>query len=230
MSLTIAAVIPWKQLGRAALPDGELILAQRGDEFVLRLRGAELMNSRSHQSEELLATLGCANLGADARVLIGGLGMGFTTRAALGVLPADAKVTIAELVPEVVEWNRGLLGHLADHPLADPRVTVRIADVALVMRAQQTAWDAILLDVDNGPNAFTAPSNASLYGVRGLERAYMALRPEGVLGVWSVEDNPNFTGKLNRAGFATEKHRVPPRPNSGARHVVWIARVPGPQQ
>ena len=230
MSLTIENVIPWKELGRAALPDGDLVLSQRGDEFVLRLRGAELMNSRMHQSEELLATLGCANLGAGARVLIGGLGMGFTTRAALGVLPADAQVTVAELVPKVVEWNRGPLAHLAERPLDDARVTVRVGDVTEVMRGHQAAWDVILLDVDNGPDAFTTPSNASLYGVRGLERARVALKPNGVLGVWSVEDNPNFTGKLHRAGFTTEKHRVPPRPNSGARHVVWIAHAPGSQR
>jgi len=221
-------VIPWKEIGRAPLPDGALVLSQRGEEFVLRLRGAELMNSRMHQSEELLATLGCADLGPGAHVLIGGLGMGFTLRAALGVVPADAKVTVAELVPEVVAWNRGPLAHLADRPLDDPRVTVQVADVSALMRGPQAAWDVILLDVDNGPDAFTTPSNSSLYGVRGLDRARLALRPGGVLGVWSVEDNPNFTGKLHRAGFTTDKHRVPPRPSSGARHVVWIARAPGP--
>jgi spermidine synthase len=213
-------VIPWKQLGRATLPDGELVLAQRGDEFVLRMRGAELMNSRMHQSEELLATLGCAGAPPDARVLVGGLGMGFTTRAALDALGPDAVLTI----PEVVEWNRGPLAHLAARPLDDPRVTVRVEDVAAVMNARPAAFDAILLDVDNGPDAFTAPGNAALYGVRGLDRARAALRPGGCLGVWSVEDNPRFTGKLYGAGFTVEKHRVPPRPSSGARHVIWIAR------
>ena len=216
-------MIPWKQLGRAALPDGELVLVQRGDEFVLRMRGAELMNSRMHRSEELLATLGCAGLLPNAHVLVGGLGMGFTTRAVLGALGPEAKITIAELIPEVVEWNRGPLAHLAGRPLDDPRVEVRVEDVAAVMHGQQAAFDAILLDVDNGPDAFTAASNATLYSVRGLERARVALRSGGCLGVWSVEDDPSFTDRLQRAGFSVEKHRVPPRPNSGARHVVWIA-------
>ncbi len=199
------------------------MLSRRGEEYVLRMRGAELMNSRSHASEELLATLGCANLPSSARVLIGGLGMGFTTRAALGVVPADATITIAELVPEVIEWNRGPLAHLAAHPLDDPRVTVRNADVAEVM--SELTYHAILLDVDNGPDAFTAPSNAKLYGVRGLERARRALVPGGTLGVWSVTDDKSFSGRLRAVGFSVETHRVPPRPNSGARHVVWIARA-----
>lgn len=216
-------MVPWKQLGRAALPDGELVLVQRGDEFVLRHRGAELMNSRMHQSEEALATLGCAGLRPNAHVLVGGLGMGFTTRAVLGALGPDAKITVAELIPEVVEWNRGPLAHLADRPLDDPRVEVRVEDVAAVIQRQPAAFDAILLDVDNGPDAFTAPSNAALYSVRGLERARLALRPGGCLGVWSVEDDPKFTDRLRRARFTVEKHRVPPRPNSNARHVVWIA-------
>jgi spermidine synthase len=217
-------VIPWEELGRAKLPDGELVLSRRGDEYVLRMRGAELMNSRSHRSEELLATLGCAGVPTEARVLIGGLGMGFTTRAALDVIPSTATIVIAELVPEVVEWNRGPLAHLAAHPLDDPRVSVRIADVAEVMSEGQ--HHAILLDVDNGPDAFTAPSNSKLYGVRGLERARRALVPGGTLAVWSVADDKGFTGRLRAVGFAVETHRVPPRPNSGARHVVWIARAP----
>jgi len=217
-------VIPWVELGRAKLPDGELVLSRRGDEYVLRMRGAELMNSRSHASEELLATLGCAGLPSDARVLIGGLGMGFTTRASLDALASTATIVIAELLPEVVAWNRGPLAHLAAHPLDDPRVSVRIADVAEVM--SEGTHHAILLDVDNGPDAFTAPSNSKLYGVRGLERARRALVPGGTLAVWSVADDKAFTGRLRGVGFTVETHRVPPRPNSGARHVVWIARAP----
>jgi len=182
------------------------------------------MNSRSHRSEELLATLACAGLPTSARVLIGGLGMGFTARAALDTVPSDANIVIAELVPEVVAWNRGPLAHLAAHPLDDPRVSVRIVDVAEVMSEQ--THHAILLDVDNGPNAFTAPNNAKLYGVRGLERARRALVPGGTLAVWSVADDKGFTGRLRAVGFSIETHRVPPRPNSGARHVVWIARTP----
>jgi spermidine synthase len=150
--------------------------------------------------------------------------LGFTTRAALDVLPSDARIVIAELLPQVVEWNRGPLAHLAAHPLDDPRVNVRIADVAEVM--SEGGYHAILLDVDNGPDAFTAPQNARLYGVRGLERARRSLVPGGTLGVWSVADDKGFTGRLRAVGFSIETHRVPPRPNSGARHVVWIARAP----
>jgi len=221
-------VLPWIELGRAAVPEGELVLSRRGDEYAIRLRGAELMNSRAHQSEERLATLGCAGLGAKpgARVLIGGLGMGFTTRAALDVLPADAKLTVVELVPAVIEWNRGPLASLAQHPLDDPRVEVVLEDVRTLIGEADGEFDAILLDVDNGPDAFTAPSNAALYGVPGLKRARRALVSGGVLGVWSVEDDRAFTGRLTGVGFSVEQHRVPPRPGSGARHVLWIARAP----
>ncbi|MDX2090537.1 MAG: hypothetical protein SFX73_21945 [Kofleriaceae bacterium] len=221
-------MIPWQELGRASVPTGELVLARRGDEYAIRLRGAELMNSRAHASEEHLATLACAGLTdrKDVRVMIGGLGMGFTARAALGVLAPDARVEVVELLPEIVAWNRGPLAHLADRPLDDPRVEVIVADVTERIRAAHGAYQAIMLDVDNGPDAFTTPSNAALYGVRGLERARRALTPGGVLGVWSVEDDRAFTGRLRGVGFAVEQHRIAPRPNSGARHVVWIARAP----
>jgi spermidine synthase len=204
------------------VPTGDLVLARRGDEYAIRLRGAELMNSRAHASEELLATLACAALTkrTGVHVLIGGLGMGFTTRAALGVLAPDACVEVVELLPEIVAWNRGPLAHLADHPLDDPRVEVVVADVAERMRGATAAYHAILLDVDNGPDAFTTPSNAALYGVRGLERARRALVPGGVLGVWSVADDRGFTGRLRGVGFSVEQHRVP------ARAHVWIARAP----
>lgn len=218
-------MIPWQELGRARVADGELVLARRGDEFAIRLRGAELMNSRSHRSEEELARLGCAGLGdvANARVLIGGLGMGFTARAALDVLRDDAHVTIAELVPEVVAWNREHLGELAGRPLDDPRVTVRQDDVARVIHSGQ--WHAILLDVDNGPDAFTAPANAALYSQRGLVACKRALVRGGALAVWSVADDTAFTGRLQSAGFAVERHRVAARSGSAIKHVVWVARV-----
>lgn len=224
----MCAVVPWQELGRARVPGGELILSQRGEEFAIRLRGAELMNSRAHQSEELLATLACKRLSEQpgVRVLIGGLGMGFTTRAALGALAADARVEIAELVPEVIEWNRGPLAHLARQPLDDPRVTVEVADVARLIGDADSTYQAILLDVDNGPDAFTAPGNAALYGAPGLKRARRALVPRGVLAVWSVDDDPAFTGRLTGVGFAVEQHKVAPRSGSGARHVLWIARAP----
>lgn len=221
-------MVPWQEVGRARVPGGEIVLSRRGEEFAIRLRGAELMNSRAHLSEELLATLACKRLSEQpgVRVLIGGLGMGFTTRSALGALAADARVTIAELVPEVVEWNRGPLAHLAGHPLDDPRVTVEIDDVARLIGEADGIYQAILLDVDNGPDAFTAPGNAALYGAPGLKRARRALVAKGVLGVWSVEDDPAFTGRLTGVGFAVEQHKVAPRSGSGARHVLWIARAP----
>ena len=224
----MSAVVPWQELARARVPGGELVLSRRGEEFAIRLRGAELMNSRAHQSEELLATLACKRLSEQpgVRVLIGGLGMGFTARSALGALAADARVEIAELVPEVIEWNRGPLAHLAGHPLDDPRVTVELADVSRLIGEADGVYQAIMLDVDNGPAAFTAPGNAALYGAPGLKRARRALVAKGVLAVWSVEDDPAFTGRLTGVGFAVEQHKVAPRSGSGARHVLWIARAP----
>jgi spermidine synthase len=222
-------VIPWRDLGRAVVAgDEQLVLSQRGTEYAIRMRGAELMNSRQHASEEALATLGCAGLKGTprARVLVGGLGMGFTLRAALDALGSDASVKVVELVPEVVEWNRQHLGHLAGKPLDDARVTLQVGDVAAVIRATREPWHAILLDVDNGPDAFTAPVNAGLYGLKGLVAARHALVPSGALGVWSVANDPKFTDRMNGVGFSVEKHKVPSRPNSAIKHVVWIGRTP----
>ena len=147
--------------------------------------------------------------------------MGFTLRAALSALPGDAKVSVAELLAEIVEWNRGPLGHLANHPLNDPRVEVIIGDVATAIDAGR--YHAILLDVDNGPEAFTAPGNDHLYSVRSLRKIRRQLYPNGVLGVWSVTDNPSFTGPMRAVGFKVLPHKVPPRPHSGVRHMIWIA-------
>ena len=221
-------MVPWKQLGRAKLPAGELVLSQRGDEFVLRIAGVELMNSRSHNSEAQLAVLGCAQLTATpgARVLVGGLGMGFTLRSALSTLPADAHVIVCELIAEVVEWNRGPLADLAARPLEDPRVELRTADVSRSIAAGASApFGAILLDVDNGPGAFTAPGNAALYGVDGLQSVRRALVPGGALAVWSVEDDQKFSGRLTAVGFRVAKHRVPARLGGGAHHTLWVART-----
>ena len=219
-------MVPWRELGRANVGGTQLVLAQRGDEFAIRMRGAELMNSRQHASEEMLAKLGCAGLGKvdGARVLVGGLGMGFTARAALDVLPRTAHVTIVELVPEVVAWNRELIGDLARRPLDDPRVTVLVGDVAAVIAKQQEAWHAILLDVDNGPDAFTSPANAALYGLKGLIACRRALVKGGALGVWSVEDDKKFTDRMRGAALEVDKQRVPARPNSTVKHVIWIGR------
>lgn len=221
-------MIPWVELGRTRLPDGgELKLARRGDEFSIRLAGSELMNSRLSGSEEALASLACAKLaGRPApRVLIGGLGMGFTLRAALGHLPPRASVVVAELLPAVVEWARGPMGDLFAGSLDDPRVRVDIADVARLIGSER--WDAILLDVDNGPDGLTQAANDGLYGAGGLAVARRALTPGGVFAVWSEGPDAAFARRLARAGFTVEEHRVHAhRGKSGRRHVVWVGARP----
>ncbi len=220
------SVDPWEQLGLVALPTGEeLTLARTGEEYSVSVNDVVLMNSRSHYSEEQLAVLGCAHLQAHpkARVLVGGLGMGFTLRAALDVLAADATVEVAELLPEVVEWNREHLGHLAGHPLDDPRTWVRTEDVRRTLECASGAYDAVLLDVDNGPQAFTVQSNDSLYLDDGLRCIANALRPSGVLSVWSAWDDGSFTHCLRRNGFHARKKRVPARPRGNFIHTLWLA-------
>lgn len=220
-------MIPWQQLGRATVPgqDAPLLLFQRGTEFVIRIGPLALMSSIAHGSEEALAELACARLvdHAHARVLIGGLGMGFTLAAALRQLAPTAQVVVAELVPVVVEWNRGPLAHLADRPLADRRVSVWEGDVADRIREQDAAFDAILLDVDDGPNGLTRNSNDWLYSPPGLRTALAALREGGVLGVWSVAPDPGFTRRLARAGFAVDEKIVRARRTKGGRHTLWLA-------
>ncbi|HEY7809485.1 MAG TPA: hypothetical protein VIA98_03785 [Allosphingosinicella sp.] len=221
-------MIPRLLLDTAPLPGGgELKLFRRGEEFSIALGGNELMNSRKSGSEEALAELGCAGLAgqAKARVLIGGLGMGFTLRAALAVLPQGAEVTVAELVPAVVAWARGPMAHLHEGTLDDPRVTIAEGDVARLMGARG-AWDAILLDVDNGPDGLTVEANDGLYSARGLAAARAALRPGGVLAIWSAAPDSAFTNRLRRAGFAVEEHRARAARGKGGHHLIWIARAP----
>jgi len=221
-------MIPWVLLGetRVAADGKRLSLHRRDSEFSIRVGGGELMNSRSHGSEEKLAELACARLAGrdEAQVLIGGLGMGFTLAAALRQLGAAARLTVAELVPQVVAWNRGPLAELAGNPLSDPRVTVCEGDVARMIKARPLAYDAILLDVDNGPEGLTHSDNDWLYGSDGLSAAYAALRPGGVLAVWSAGRDPAFTGRLRKAGFEVEEVRVRARGSKGARHIIWLAR------
>lgn len=220
---------PWILLDTAQVPGngGELRLYQRGPELSIRLAGrGELMNSRVHGSEDALAEQTCARLedGAGARVLIGGLGMGFTLAAALRHLGSEAQVVVAELVPAVVAWNRGPLGELNGQALADPRVVVREGDVAAILRGERQAYDAILMDVDNGPEGLTRKQNDWLYGVDGLSAAYSALRPGGVLAVWSSAPDKAFTRRLREAGFTVDE--VPARARSGGRggrHHLWFA-------
>ncbi|MGA2225882.1 MAG: hypothetical protein ABSH41_15725 [Syntrophobacteraceae bacterium] len=218
----------WMLLGvaQASGDERELRLYRRDEEFSIRAGNRELMNSRVHGSEDALGELACARI-ADCprpRVLIGGLGMGYTLRAALHGLSAQGKVIVAELIPEVVVWNRGPLGELAGHPLRDDRVTVREADVAGILREEQGAYDAILLDVDNGPKGLTRKGNDWLYSQGGLSVAFAALRPGGVLAVWSAGPDQAFSDRLRKVGFKVEEVRVRARDaRAGARHTIWIA-------
>ena len=222
-------MIPWILLDSAPVPGngGELRLYQRDDELSIRIVGhGELMNSRIHGSEEALAERTCARLVDDAkpRLLIGGLGMGFTLAAALRQLGDQAQVVVAELVPAVVDWNKGPLGAPAGHPLEDPRVTVRTVDVARILKTEQQAFDAILLDVDNGPEGLTHKTNDWLYSLNGLNAAYAALRHQGVLAVWSAGPDPKFRQRLCKVGFEVDEIRIRARGSKGARHIIWFAR------
>jgi spermidine synthase len=221
-------MIPWRQLASAPIPGGggELQLLQRDEEFAIRAGRRELMRSRAHASEEALAERAAAKLRErDApRVLVGGLGMGYTLAAALRALGPRAAVLVAELVPAVVAWNRGPLAHLAGNPLGDARVRVREDDVAVVLGEAREAWDAILLDVDNGPEGLTRRTNDWLYGPAGLSAAHEALRPGGVLGIWSASADRGFAKRLRSAGLRAEEHRPPAAPGGrGGRRVVWLA-------
>jgi spermidine synthase len=215
----------WERVATASVPSGgQLELLRRGDEFAILVDGRQLMGSRVHASEDALGEIACDALPSDARLLIGGLGMGFTLGAALRRLGPEARVTVAELSADVVRWNRELLGQLAGSPLDDPRVEVFTGDVADCVRAKGP-WDGILLDVDNGPDGLTQPSNAWLYGVDGLRAARASLRPGGVLCVWSAGPNAAFEGRLPRAGLRGEVRALRERAGRGARHVVWICRA-----
>jgi spermidine synthase len=222
-------LIPWELLDTAAIPGGgALKLKRRGAEFSIMLGDNELMNSRLSGSEQALATLACERIASRAapRILIGGLGMGFTLRAALEVLGPQAQITVAELVPAVVAWARGPMAELHGASLTDARVTIEEADVAVLIGGarEKKNWDAILLDVDNGPDGLTRAANDGLYSRAGLLSAREALRPGGVLAVWSAHEDQVFARSLGRAGFSVDEIRV--RANGkrrGARHVIWIA-------
>jgi spermidine synthase len=215
-------------IDRALTGDGgELTLILDGGRYAMRVDGQALMNSASHRSEERLAVHGCAGLAGKpgVRVLVGGLGMGFTARAALDTLAADAEVLVVESVAAVVRWNREVIGHLAREPLADPRLSIVEADVVDAIAGAARRYDAILLDVDNGPTAFTTFTNRWLYSADGLESARRALRPGGVLAVWSTFQDATFTARLRAAGFETTVKRVLAGDGSRRRHVLWLARA-----
>ncbi len=202
-------------------------LIRRGDEYLILADGAILMSSRVHGSEEALATFACQRVRTLEQpcVLIGGLGMGFTLRATLDLLSPDATVVVAELLPAVVEWNRGPLGPLAEHPLKDKRVQVETADVAALLRSRRCQFDAVLLDVDNGPAAFTASNNAGLYDDRGIAAARAALKGDGVLAVWATQEDRKFEQRLRRGGFNVQVQRLRGRlKKGGPRHTIFLSQ------
>lgn len=220
-------MIPWSLIDTATLPDGgDLRLKRRGAEFSIMLGTNELMNSRLSGSEEALARLTCARIAARPapRVLIGGLGMGFTLRAALAACGPEAQIVVGELIPAVVDWARGPMAEIFAGSLDDPRVRIVVEDVRALIAAPGDKYDAILLDVDNGPEGLTVKANDRLYDPRGLGAAKAALRPGGVLSVWSSAPDARFTQRLRKAGFGVEE--MPVRANGskgGARHMIWLA-------
>jgi spermidine synthase len=225
-------MIPPETLDTAPIPGGgELRLVRRGDEYLILLGANSLMSSRRSGSEEALASLACARLAGRPRprLLVGGLGMGFTLRKALALLPRDAELVVAELVPAVIAWARGPMAHLHGDSLDDPRVKIVVQDVARPIAAEPRGWDAILLDVDNGPEGLTIAANDGLYSADGLAAARRALRPGGILAVWSAHPDPGFVARLRRAGLTVEENvvRSGPGGSKGARHLIWLAAVPG---
>ena len=221
---------PWELLGQTDTPDGsDMRLTVRDDEYVILVNGKTLMSSRTHGSEEALARLACEHVGGSERprVLVGGLGMGFTLRATLDLLPPTAIVTVAELVPAVVEWNRGPLASLAGQPLRDRRVRIAVEDVGFTLRANPGRFDAILLDVDNGPDAFTSLNNHGLYDNAGVAAAYAALKMGGALAVWSAWEDRKFEQRLRFHGFIAQVDRVRARlKKGGAHHTIFLGIKP----
>lgn len=226
-------MLPRETLATARIPGGEMLtLVRHGTDHVVMLGRDELMGTRMRFSEEQLAVLTLERLSKrDALLLIGGYGMGFTLRAALAALGPGGSVTVAEIVPEIIEWARGPLSHLTGDTLSDPRVTIETCDVAALIDdagdGTCAPWDAILLDVDNGPDGIVRAGNERLYTRTGLARARDALAPGGLLAVWSAGPDPKFTRRLGDAGFAVEERTVRARPNNkGPRHTMWFALRP----
>ena len=223
-------MIPTILLGTARIPNdgGEMTLTQRDSEFSIKLKGVhgDLMSSRMYSSELALAELGCAHLlGVEnTKVLVGGMGMGFTLAAALKATALSSEVLVAELVPEIIEWNKGPLGEVAGRPLDDTRARVYLGDVAELFMTKQASYDAVLLDVDNGPEAFTHDDNSDLYSLESLHAIRETLRPEGMLAVWSAWHDPRFTKKLRKAGFNTSYKTVRAHKGKGSKHTIYLAQ------
>ena len=220
-------MLAYETIAVARIGDGsELVLSRRGHEWSVRVGGKILMSSAMHDSEESLASEAIARVDRAERVLIGGLGLGFTLRAVLDLVPTQARVTVGELVPELVEWNRHHLADLHRHALDDPRCDVVVGDVLDAIRRARAAFDVILLDVDNGPVALSQPENHDLYSPRGLAQCHAALRGGGVLAVWSAGASPSFEARMRSAGFEAEALKVPARRGKGARHVLFLGKRP----
>jgi len=218
-------MLPWVELGRAKVPGGgEFRLMQRGQEFTIFAGTIGLMSSRQSGSEEAMAKIAAERVGArpKVKVLIGGLGMGFTLRRTLADFGPDAQITVAELVPEIAgAWARGPLAEVHGPGIDDPRILLVVDDVGAVM-ARDT-YDAILLDVDNGPEGLSRPGNDALYSHAGISRAKSALKPGGMLAVWSVAPDPHFTKRLQQSGMKVEELKARAHGGRGARHVIWVA-------
>jgi len=223
-------MIPYILLDTATDHGTTLKLYQRGDEFSIRVdKAGELMSSRLHHSEEALAKLACEHVAGveNPLLLIGGLGLGYTLAEALCHTDASARIMVSELMPSVVRWNRQHLGHLAGFPLRDERVQVLEKDVGKVMRESKNSFDAIMLDVDNGPDGFTRDDNDALYGLRGINIAFDALKPGGVLTVWSACSDEAFTQRMIKVGFDVKQHRVRAQnARRGTQHTIWVAVRP----
>ena len=223
-------MIPTILLGTAKIPNdgGELKLSQRDNDFAIRLTGVhgELMSSRMYSSELALADLGCAHIQGleNTKVLVGGMGMGFTLSAALKATSPSSEVVVAELVPEIIEWNKGPLGEVAGRPLNDERVRVYLGDVAELFMSKQASYDAILLDVDNGPEGFTQADNNNLYSVQSLRAIGQTLKPKGVLAIWSAWHDPKFTQQLKKANFDVDSKTVRAHKGKGSRHTIYLAK------
>jgi len=223
-------MIPRVVLASSTTPDGApLVLSREAGHFMIRVGAVPLMSSAVHGSEEAMVEHGCAGLASTTpRILIGGLGMGFTLRAALDATGPGAEVRVAELLPTLVEWNRGPLAELSKHAVDDPRVVIEVADVRAVIARDAGSYDAILLDVDNGPEALTVASNASLYSPRGLAAIRNALRPRGTVVFWSAFESPRFVDRMIHAGFEVrvEAVRARGKVRKGSRHTLFVGRAP----
>jgi len=223
-------MIPWTLLGSASIPNngGELELTQRDKEFSIHLKGVrgELMNSRVHCSELALAELGCAHIQEveNTKVLVGGLGMGFTLAAALKATSKSSQVVVAELVPEVIEWNKGPLGDCAGSPLKDQRTLVHLGDVAELFNSKQATYHVVLLDVDNGPEGFTHADNNNLYSIESLHAIRQTLHPNGMLAIWSAWNDPKFAKQLKKARFKVQTQTVRAHKGKGSRHTIYLAK------